>query len=69
MQVIASDNFLVQLGLTMSFSTSTFLDTIRVRGQGLSGLVKSAINSLFTVDYKSSIMVGAAGWPILVVIR
>jgi hypothetical protein len=58
-QVVTSSDFLVQVGLSISVSTKVFLDTIKVRGEGLSGLVKSAINGLFSWEFRASVMVGA----------
>jgi hypothetical protein len=57
--VVTSNDFLVQVGLSVGFSTTKFLDTIKVRGEGLSPLVKSIINGIFSWEFTASVMVGA----------
>ncbi len=52
-----ANDFTIQLGLSLTISTSEFLNSIEVCGQGLPGLVKAAINGLFRADFTASIMV------------
>jgi hypothetical protein len=56
-QYIRSNDFTVQIGLSAGVSTRRFLDSIKVAGQGLSGIVKDIITGIFNIEFRADVMV------------